>query len=93
MLDSKNLEMYVLGLRPWEPESDYPLDYNVKYLNCKDEVQLLEAFLKVFKALDPLIIYAWNGEGFDYPYLYNITHLCCSPRMVMSKKVPQLKYR
>lgn len=71
MLDSKNLEMYVLGLRPWEPESDYPLDYNVKYLNCKDEVQLLEAFLKVFKALDPLIIYAWNGEGFDYPYLYN----------------------
>ena len=71
LLDSKNLEMYVLGLRPWKPESDYPLEYNVKYLYCKDEVQLLESFLKIFKALDPLIIYAWNGEGFDYPYLYN----------------------
>lgn len=71
MLDNKSNTEIVLGLRPWEPEPDYPLEYPVKYILCKDEFDLLEAFLKIFKAIDPVIVYAWNGEGFDFPYLYN----------------------
>lgn len=71
MLDTKTNQVIVLGLRPWEPEEDYKLEYPVKYIYCRDEVELLETFLKVFKILNPVIIYAWNGEGFDFPYLYN----------------------
>lgn len=62
---------YVLGRKEWTPEPDYKIPVNVKYLCIPDEVQLLDTFLKLFKKLDPLIIYAWNGDGFDYPYLYN----------------------
>lgn len=69
--DVKTNTEYVLGRRPWEQEHDYPISVNVKYIYIPDEVQLLNAFLKIFHALDPLIIYAWNGEGFDFPYLFN----------------------
>ena len=61
----------VLGLRDWEPRSDYKLDASVKYIKYNDELSMLDGFLNVFKIIDPLIIYAWNGEGFDFPYLYN----------------------
>lgn len=71
MLDTKTNQVIVLGLRPWEPEPDYEQEYPVKYIKCKDEIDLLSTFLKVFKVLNPVIIYAWNGEGFDFPYLYN----------------------
>ena len=33
-------------------------------------IVLMQNFLKIFKVMNPLIIYAWNGEGFDFPYLY-----------------------
>lgn len=71
VLDSKTNQAIVLGLRPWEPEEDYKLECDVKYVYCKDEIMLLETFVKVFKAINPVIIYAWNGDGFDFPYLYN----------------------
>jgi DNA polymerase elongation subunit (family B) len=69
--DSVTKTMYVLGLRDWVHQNDYEFDYTVKYINVKDEVSLFNAFFKLFKAFDPLIIYAWNGNGFDYGYLYN----------------------
>lgn len=61
----------VLGLREWEPREDYPLDVKVKYIKYDNEYKMLDGFLNVFRAINPLIIYAWNGEGFDFPYLYN----------------------
>jgi len=63
--------MFVLGLKEWKHQSEYKFDYPVKYIKCENEVQLLELYLKLFKNLDPLIIYAWNGSNFDFPYLYN----------------------
>jgi len=63
--------MFVIGNREWKHEADYKFDYTVKYIQCKDEIEILETFLAIFKKLDPLIIYAWNGIGFDYPYIYN----------------------
>lgn len=71
VLDSKTNQAIVLGLRPWEPEEDYKLECNVKYVHCQDEISLLETFVKVFKAINPVVVYAWNGDGFDFPYLYN----------------------
>lgn len=71
VLDSKTNQAIVLGLRPWEPEEDYKLECDVKYVHCQDEISLLETFVKVFKAINPVVVYAWNGDGFDFPYLYN----------------------
>jgi DNA polymerase elongation subunit (family B) len=70
-LDSTTNVEFVLGLREWTPEPDYKLETNVKYMCFASEVDMLDAFLRIFAKLDPLIIYAWNGEGFDFPYLYN----------------------
>lgn len=69
--DSKTKVLFVLGLRPWVHQKDYKFDSEVKYIQCSDEINLLETFLKIFKALDPLIIHAWFGSGFDFPYIYN----------------------
>lgn len=71
VLDSKTNQAIVLGLRPWEPEEDYKLECDVKYVHCQDEISLLETFVKVFRAINPVVVYAWNGDGFDFPYLYN----------------------
>ena len=71
--DNKAKVMFVLGVREWEKQEEYlsKFDYDVKYIQCKDEVHLLETYLGIFKKLDPLLIYAWNGNGFDYPYIHN----------------------
>ncbi len=70
-LDSVTNVEFVLGLREWKPEPDYKLETNVKYMYFVSEVDMLDTFLRIFQKVDPLIIYAWNGEGFDFPYLYN----------------------
>jgi len=69
--DNKAEAMIVLGLKPWKHESSYEYEYKVKYIQCKDEMDLITKFLQTFEQLNPLIIYAWNGNGFDFPYIYN----------------------
>jgi DNA polymerase elongation subunit (family B) len=69
--DTKLDIMIVFGLRPWVHQNDYSFDYPVKYIQCSDEVDMINKFLQTFKSLDPLIVYAWNGNGFDFPYIYN----------------------
>jgi len=69
--DSIEKTMIVLGLREWKHEKEYKFDYPVKYIKCNDEIHLLETYLTIFKKLDPIIIYAWNGDGFDFPYIFN----------------------
>ena len=69
--DTNTSTMFVLGLRDWKHQNDYNFDYTVKYVKCKNEIELLENFLTLFQRLDPLIVYAWNGMGFDYPYIFN----------------------
>ena len=63
----------MLGVKEWKHQENYSekMEYPVKYLVCDDEFHLIETFLKIFSKIDPLIIYAWNGDGFDFPYLYN----------------------
>jgi len=75
--DSYEKTMIVLGTREWTHQEHYlsiikkSHDYPVKYLKCKDEHHLLETYLGIFKKLNPLLLYAWSGMGFDYPYIYN----------------------
>lgn len=69
--DSKSKVMFILGLKDWKHQEDYQFNYEVKYIKCTDEINLILTFLKIFKALDPLIIHAWFGMGFDFPYIYN----------------------
>lgn len=69
--DTVTETMYVLGTRDFKERPDYKVEYKLKYLNCKDEVELINTFLTIFKKLDPLIVYAWNGDNFDFPYLFN----------------------
>lgn len=71
VFDSKLETMIIFGLRDFEMEEGYDLPYKVKYIRCNDEIELLSKYLQVFNKLNPLIIHAWNGLWFDYPYIYN----------------------
>lgn len=73
IFDSETQHVIMLGLRKWKHLDEYQekFDYPLKYIECKNEFELIEKFVQIFKKLDPLIIYAWNGNGFDYPYIYN----------------------
>jgi DNA polymerase elongation subunit (family B) len=69
--DTTDNKGYVLGLEDWYRKNDYEYNFDVEYTNCKTEKNLMDTFLELFKRLDPLIITAWNGSNFDYPYMYN----------------------
>lgn len=80
VFDSSRQEMYVIGSREWKHQDDYEFDYKVNYIQTANEIELFGAYIKIFQALDPLIIYAWSGSHFDFPYLYNrMTNLGLEP--------------
>jgi DNA polymerase elongation subunit (family B) len=64
-------KMIVLGLKDYKKEEDYDEGCDVQYLNCGTEIELLKAYQKLLYKLKPLLVYAWNGDKFDFPYLYN----------------------
>ena len=69
--DNKENVMFVLGVKDWPGQESANFEYEVKYIKCRDEYQMLEHFLAIYSKLDPLIVYAWNGLGFDFPYIHN----------------------
>ena len=75
VLDNIEQTVYILGLRDFDLNEltnlGYEFNYKVKYANCKTEIQLLKTFLQMFNKLNPLLILAWTGNGFDYPYIVN----------------------
>jgi DNA polymerase elongation subunit (family B) len=69
----------VFGYEPYTPESE-----TVKYVQCKDEIQLLQRFIRAYRQLDPDILTGWNVNTFDIPYLVNrITNLIGSSTATM----------
>ena len=42
-----------------------------KVLYFPSEKELLKAFINYVDTVDPDVLYAWNGENFDYPYIIN----------------------
>lgn len=71
IFDSTSKTMFIFGDRPWKFQAQYTFEYPVKYIQCSDEINIIEGFLNLFKQLNPLIVYAWNGAGFDFPYIFN----------------------
>lgn len=71
IFDNYTNTVIMLGTREWKHRDLFTYDYEVKYINCENEVKLLQNYFKIFKELNPSFIYAWNGMGFDYPYMYN----------------------
>lgn len=69
--DNKTEVMYVLGLKDFIQQKGYETEFVTKYVKCKNEKHLLEVYCLLFKKMNPLILYAWNGQNFDYPYIFN----------------------
>lgn len=69
--DTKSNKGYILGLEEWYKREDYNYDFELEYIHCNTEKELINKYLDLFKELDPLLIYAWNGDNFDFPYIFN----------------------
>jgi len=66
---------YVWGCKEYDPRELIKLGVkpndNVKYVKCRDEIDLLKRFLTAWQAFDFDVITGWNVNGFDIPYLIN----------------------
>lgn len=71
--DTKRDEYIVLGLKDYVYDAKrLPLNtLKVSFKKCINERDLLIKFIDLHKALQPDIIIAHNGEGFDFPYNIN----------------------
>lgn len=73
---SKKGKMVVMGYNDFViPKGS---DEEITYLKCKDEQDLLEKFIKVWRSTQflPDVVTGWNVEFFDMPYIINrITRL------------------
>jgi len=61
-----NDRFFTFGTGEYKPHRD-----DVDYTRCKDEVELLKAFLAFWSVRYPDIITGWNVKFFDIPYLIN----------------------
>jgi len=61
-------KIVVMGCGDYEPHED-----NITYLKCKNEAELLNKFIQVWRSEQflPDIITGWNVEFFDMPYMLN----------------------
>lgn len=82
IFDSEINELILLGTKDWKHKDHYVEKFHekytgsnavndIKFINCKDEITLINTYFKLFQKLDPTIIYAWNGNNFDFPYIHN----------------------
>ena len=64
----------VFGDGKWEREKcelDPEVADKIRYIQCKDERELLTKFTQYWSTFPPIIITGWNVEGFDLPYIWN----------------------
>jgi DNA polymerase elongation subunit (family B) len=74
--DTSKKAMIVLGSREWKGYDKYVNDYDfppekLKYITCNDELAIFNTLFKLLSTLKPLMVMAWNGNNFDYPFLFN----------------------
>ena len=62
--DNIDDQYYIFGVGDYVPSKG-----NVHYMDCIDEKDLLEKFIKVYRVLKPDILTGWNIKFFDIPYL------------------------
>lgn len=74
LYSSKFEKYYVLGCKPFDNKFD-----DVEYILCENERMLLQQFIQLITSLNIDVLSAWNGEGFDFPYICNrICKICGS---------------
>ncbi len=68
---SKRGKMVVFGCKDFTIPKDQ--EENITYLKCKDEADLLDKFIKVWRSKQfvPDVLTGWNVEFFDMPYIIN----------------------
>jgi DNA polymerase elongation subunit (family B) len=68
---SKKGRMVVLAYHDFVIPTEY--EESVTYIKCKDEAELLEKFIQVWRSKQflPDVLTGWNCEFFDMPYLIN----------------------
>lgn len=73
IFDSELDQVIMIGLKEWKHREDYEhlMEYPLKYIVADNEIHLFEIYNNLFSKLNPLVIYAWNGDSFDFPYLHN----------------------
>ena len=57
---------HVLGLKPYKPTRP-----DVHYVRYQDERDMLVGFIKLWEELDFDIIFGWNTDQYDIPYIVN----------------------
>lgn len=69
--DFNTKEIFTFGSRPFLPTHLDKIRYKDKYtyIECKDEKDLLETFLRGWSSDYPHIVTGWNTKFFDMPYL------------------------
>lgn len=82
ILDTKTKEVFIIGDKEFYGSSFYMSrddvkDYKVNFIHVSEapgSTTEMEMFAQLFYLLHshkPAVVYAWNGEGFDFPYLFN----------------------
>jgi DNA polymerase elongation subunit (family B) len=68
---SQEEDVYYIFLLDPEQKIESIHESNKILLSCQTEIELLEAFLETYRAVNPTILTGWNTDGYDIPYLYN----------------------
>lgn len=66
-------KMLVLGFKDYTPDKTLFPDMDIEYIKCHDEETLLETFFAYLTnpQTRPDILYGWNSNSFDIPYIHN----------------------
>lgn len=75
LLCNDSNKVYIIGDKEFYYKDEYLKHkacegYEVEYIHCNSEREMLLAFCDFIEREKPLVIYAWNGECFDFPYIY-----------------------
>lgn len=68
VVDMATRHIYTYGLKPYNVTRE-----NHTYVHAKDEIELLNAFLKDWDRIKPDVITGWNVNFFDIPYIVSRT--------------------
>lgn len=75
-LDNKTQKVHLIGDKEfyyydWYRNQPDHLGKEMIYHCCKNEIDMFELWFEFLSEQKPAVVYAWNGEGFDFAYLFN----------------------
>ena len=83
LLDNYENINYIISNEPFKPQQTNPYKYDDKeydfrlvYFKVDNESQILQKLFDLIEEKMPLIITAYNGDRFDFPYLYKRSQRC-----------------